>query len=91
MQDLISRQDAIDALRDVENHGFNSYYQGLIKVHKMNADLSSAEPEIIHCKECKYGKQDEYGRWHCGDLGFQIGDEDGNGFCSDAERRTDDE
>lgn len=82
MNDLISRQDVIDA--------FNSHYQGAIKVHKMNADLSSAEPEIIHCKECKYGKQDEYGRWHCGDLGFQIGDEDGNGFCSDAERKTDD-
>lgn len=43
--DLISRQAAIDALRDAENHAFNSYYQGLIKAHKIIADLPSAEPE----------------------------------------------
>ena len=44
------------------------------------------EPEIVRCKDCEYGKQDEYGRWYCRGLGYQIGDEDGSGFCSDAER-----
>ena len=39
---LISRQAAIDALRDAENHAFNSYYQGLIKAHKIIANLPPA-------------------------------------------------
>ena len=37
MSDLISRQAAIEALRDAENHAFHSYYQGLIKAHKIIA------------------------------------------------------
>ena len=45
------------------------------------------KPEIIQCKDCTYGKQDDYGRWYCIDFGCQIGDEDGSGFCADAERR----
>ena len=45
MSDLISRQAAIEALRDAENHAFNSYYQGLIKAHKIIADLPPAQPE----------------------------------------------
>ena len=52
-------------------------------------NMPSAQLEIIRCKDCTYGVQDEYGRWYCRSLGCQIGDEDGNGFCSDAERRTD--
>ena len=51
--------------------------------------LPSAQFEIIRCKDCEYGKQDEVGRWFCWDLGCQIGDEDGSGYCADAERRTD--
>ena len=43
--DLISRQAAIDALRDAENHAFSSYYQGLKKAHKIIANLPSAQPE----------------------------------------------
>lgn len=46
------------------------------------------QPEIIHCKDCEYGVQDEYGRWYCHSIGCQIGDEDGSGFCADAERRS---
>ena len=51
MSDLISRQAAIDALRDAENHAFNSYYQGLIKAHKIIADLPSAQPEQRYTEE----------------------------------------
>ena len=47
------------------------------------------QPEIIRCKDCKYGEQDEAGRWFCISLGCQIGNEDGSGYCADAERRTD--
>lgn len=49
--------------------------------------LKDAQPKIIHCRDCKYGEQDEIGRWYCRSLGCQMGDDDGNGFCSDAERR----
>ena len=49
--------------------------------------LPSAQPEIIRCKDCKYGEKDEIGRWYCRSLGCQMGDDDGSGFCSDAERR----
>ena len=44
--------------------------------------------QIVRCKDCEYGKQDEYGRWYCIGFGCQVGDEDGNGFCSDAERKN---
>lgn len=48
---------------------------------------SSAQTEIVRCRDCKYGEQDEIGRWYCRGLGCQMGDDDGNGFCSDAEKR----
>lgn len=53
MDDLISRQSAIDALRDAENHAFNSFYQGLLKAHKIIADLPSSQTEQrwIPCSE----------------------------------------
>ena len=51
MSDLISRQAAIDALRDAENHAFNSYYQGLIKAHKIIADLPPTQPEPRYTEE----------------------------------------
>ena len=46
------------------------------------------ELEIVRCKDCEYGEQDEYGRWYCRSFGCQIGNEDGSGFCSDAERKN---
>ena len=77
--DTISRQAAIDECnkRGAEHIGYAI------------AHLSSAQPEIIHCKECKYGVQDEDERWYCRGFGCQVGEEDGSGFCADAERRTD--
>lgn len=51
--------------------------------------VTSAQPEIIHCRECEYGEKDDSGRYFCRDLCCQMGDVWGNGFCSFAERRTD--
>lgn len=87
MNDLIDRQAAIDAAKD--------WYDGLIcgsfrGLEKRLKSLTSAQPEIIYCKECKYGEQDEVGRWYCRGFGCQVGNDDGSGFCADAERRTDD-
>jgi membrane protease subunit (stomatin/prohibitin family) len=45
MDDVISRQAALDELRDAEKHAFNSYYKGLIKAHKIIAGLPPAQPE----------------------------------------------
>lgn len=44
-EDAISRQVAIGALREAENHAFNSYYQGLKKAHKIIADLPPVTPK----------------------------------------------
>ena len=84
MSDLISRQQTIDALRDAENHAFSSYYQGLKKAHKIIAGLSSAHPEIIRCRECKFASGDSR---ICMKFGHSPIDE--LDFCAWAERRTD--
>ena len=62
-------------------------YFGTIPSEVITGELPSAQPEIIRCKDCEYGEQDEVGRWFCRSLGCQIGNEDGSGFCADAERR----
>lgn len=43
--------------------------------------------EVIRCKNCEYGEQDEENRWFCRALGCQMGDINGNGFCSNAEAK----
>jgi len=55
-EDVISRQAVIDALRDAENHAFNSFYKGLVKAHKIIADCPSAQTET--CEGCKH-----FGKW----------------------------
>ena len=85
MSDLISRQDALDEIRR-----FSGYLdEDMIKRIRIGLSrLPSAQPEIIYCKECKYGVQDEDERWYCRSFGCQVGDEDGSGFCADAERKN---
>ena len=61
MDDVISRKAAIDALRDAENHAFNSYYRGLIKAHKIIAGLPSAQPEQKTCDGCMWEDSYSYG------------------------------
>ena len=85
MSDLISRQAAIDAV----NAHYDDEYFNFYTVMDILKQLPSAQPEIIRCKDCEYGEQDEVGRWFCRSLGCQIGNEDGSGYCADAERRTD--
>ena len=46
--------------------------------------------EIIHCKDCKYGAQDEDGLWYCTDLHgntMEEIDKEDTDFCSRAERK----
>lgn len=97
--DTICRQAAIEAIEEYadrlqmvdwkENPGVPYKAYALNWCINTIRDLPSAQPEIIHCKECKYGVQDEDKRWYCRGLGCQVGEADGSGFCADAERRTD--
>jgi len=83
MEKSIRQRDAIDTV---------TKYCTKYDLRELLADidsLPSAEPEIVRCKDCKYGEQDEVERWFCRSLGCQIGNEDGSGYCADAERRTD--
>ena len=83
--DMIYRQaavDAIDALHDKPNAWLDYAVDAVMA-------LPSAQPEIVRCKDCEYGEQDEVGRWFCRGIGCQIGSEDGSGYCADAERRND--
>ena len=64
-------------------------YEKIIQIlNKRIAPLPSTQQNIIHCKECEYGVQDEYERWYCRGFGCQVGEEDGSGFCADAERKN---
>ena len=82
MDDLISRQAAIDAI-------FGRSHE-IIKMRIGN--LPSAQPDIIRCNSCKHwtqstGKMKGYGLGRC-----DFHDVDlvtCNGFCYWAERRTD--
>ncbi|MBR4009430.1 MAG: hypothetical protein IKI87_00980 [Clostridiales bacterium] len=83
MDDLISREEAKKTLKML--------IPGLkwSAIDWMVDGIPSEQPEIIRCRDCEYGEQDEVGRWFCISLGCQIGNEDGSGFCADAERRED--
>lgn len=71
--DVISRQAAIDALRDAENHAFNSYYRGLIKAHKIIANLPPADVQPVRkTAEWIYGEKDGADGWYCSKCGFHI-------------------
>jgi hypothetical protein len=99
MNDYISRQAAIEALielyeyqRDIDpTEAADLVRQGIYLAEKKIEQLPSAQPhQIVRCKDCKWGAQDEDGWWYCVEIGGRMGDgEKGDGFCSDAERRTD--
>ena len=77
--DCISRQAAIDALKDWYDGMIISSFRGIEKV--IDA-LPPAEPEIIRCRECKFASGDSR---ICMKFDHSpIGELD---FCSFAERR----
>lgn len=91
MKDTIYRQAAIDALGErpiVWNEWTDEYELG--QRNQYDSDklaietVPSAQPEIVRCKDCKFYTEGE--RW-CRRLGL-CGAFDPNGYCSHAERRT---
>ena len=91
MSDLIERQVAIEALDNLDYMPGEWIVRGLTICKEAIRDLPSAQPEIVRCRDCKYGEQDDDGWWYCRGTGYSMGNgEKGDGFCSNAERRTDD-
>lgn len=91
-EDAVSRKTAIEAVMDLCKHYTPTKsvnHPHVDFVIEVLQDLPSAQPEVIRCKDCEYGEQDDVGRWFCNDLGCQMGNEDGSGYCANAERRTD--
>ena len=92
--DLISRQDAIDAIEEYadrlqmvdwkENPGVPYKAYALNWCINTIRDLPSAQPEIVRCKDCKYRYLDD-SVWKC-PYGYPFGDF----YCAYGEgRRTD--
>ena len=99
--DLIKRQDAIDAISTWDKFGVDErnrlvrWYEGLEPYVKLRdvvwaiEKLPSAEPEIICCKDCKYSVHWYRDRRRCflwHEVGVAVFD---LGFCNYAERRED--
>ena len=95
MSDLISRQDAIDALEGEVTVTGRANAEAVRGYANLICDrikqLPSAQPEIIRCCQCKYAEvadkedsQDGYTcQFHRGSIWFS------GSYCSWAERRTD--
>ena len=93
MDELISRQAAIDAAALSAAEWDGMYVQDINgRIREALEKLSSAQPEIVRCKECKhyqfadnraFGMPVKMCEW----FGFEDVDDDD--FCSRAERRQD--
>lgn len=101
MNDLISRQAAIDALNEYFSRIGKLKRRGLNKGEKAISldtvgtinSLPSAQPESHYCRECKWGRchinVDKHSKsetyWRC--LNWD-GETDEEGYCYEWERRT---
>lgn len=90
MEDLISRQDAIDVFTKWFYEVFGiGRSDGITTLLERLKEIPSAQPEIINCRECKHAKvadiedgQDGYTcQFHRGSIWFS------GSYCSWAERR----
>ena len=90
MDDLIRRQDAIEELSYLQTYLFDSRDDdkkvSLEDVRYAIEQLPSAEPEVIHCKDCKYSKhwyrdKSRCFLWH--ESGIDVFDD---GFCNYAKK-----
>ena len=64
MNDLISRDAAIEALKEAEAKASNSFYDGLVKAHKIIADQPEA-PDSRYAMEryedlCEFGETEDF-------------------------------
>ena len=62
MSDLINRQDAIDMFQNLSYDDWNqgvstSWAEAYSECAEMIRELPSAEPEIIRCEDCRWGRE----------------------------------
>jgi len=100
MNDLISRQAAIDAINTWDKFGVDErgrlvrWHEGLeLYVHLRDVltaivNLPSAQPEIIRCKDCKHWYSDADTGMACE---FTNLSQPEDGFCNWAERKDGEE
>lgn len=93
MSDLIRRADVLETYADLywADERINAFKNDLDKVFEDLRSLPSAEPEILRCKDCKwcvehYDTDGNAPYWICKNW---DGGTDADGFCYEAERRTD--
>lgn len=91
--ELISRQAAIDAVRNIRaitgTEDDSILLIGKAEIQTELMMLPSAEPEIIRCKECRYyewmsNRVPDEQTWFCHNWNAETGKDD---YCSYAERR----
>ena len=88
MSDLISRKSAIEALRRAEALTRAFGYHNVIDTIR---EIPSAQPDIVRCKGCRNWDTTWTNDWapnyhYCPVV---DGVRNGDWFCADAERRTD--
>ena len=97
MDDLISRQVAIEAIDDylneyseLDEEGYHGEkWCAMAEAKMVIENLQSAQPEIIRCKDCNYACIDperESDEIYCSENDFW---KDDDFYCGYAERRTD--
>lgn len=86
MDDLISRQAAIDALMEILDEPSHAEFLYTDEICKALNGLPSAQPEIIRCRDCRWRK-DQSGStaW----LPCRAIVTPSDFYCGRAERRTD--
>jgi len=96
MNDLISRQAATKHLKHrlyetaMNNDDLAWVFSEIAdnRIETWIEELPSAQPEIIHCGECKHRDPEDY-KCDCGhDILWQLPRDD-KWYCADAGRRTD--
>lgn len=89
MNDFIERQAAIDEIDEwikaFRENGHKESAADACLIQDGIIQLPSAQPEIIHCKDCKHGMYDVMCKFYwCHGVAHSA-----NWYCADAERRTD--
>ena len=57
MADLIDRQAAIEAFEKELSHGNREYAVGFVGAKRILEEVPSAQPEIVRCKDCRWGRE----------------------------------
>ena len=93
MQEIVDRIGGMYPYRQIGNReSYSSYNEAWTDcINRVDAELNSlpsAQPEIIHCRDCKHHHYESKGIPYCDRIDYGYGWKDDD-FCSRAERRTD--